>query len=244
MNILIYGFGFSGSGALIDAFKDTEQIAIAPKISGLSGDGGVGALLTAADDRQRQREIAQVRLKELESKIAKERRARRWTWWYRLQERRRALSRALGLRRGGVHASQAERESIEEWLIDARYLQQFLAEIDAGKQLDMVAYWRQWLQERLFANAPGAQWVLVDKRVPLMDPKMDGIWQPLYEPFKLVVVHRDPADHMAEIVRQKGWKKVARQDRDGAREGHPGQRCEAFAVRAGGRQKTGAGPSL
>ncbi len=57
-----------------------------------------------------------------------------------------------------------------------------------------------WIQEVGRINNPSKEFVLFDQ--PLLSTINTGIWERVFNPFKLIVVYRDPKDQLAEIIKK------------------------------------------
>lgn len=211
VHIHVHGFGFTGSGALIDWMKDHPDIQVAPKIKGFMGKDGIAAILTAADDPEEQKRLVRRRLESVDKEIRERPLKTRLPGYQRGRALANAVKTRLGLgRRTGEHMTNTEVEGIEGWEVDRAYLRDFLQRLEAGEAPDGVAYWREWLQRRIAQYGGEAPFVALDKCLPFDEPAYDGVWEAVWDPVRVVVAHRDPVDQCAEIVRRLGWEKLVR----------------------------------
>ena len=211
MYIHVFGYGFTGSGALLDWMKDRPDLCVAPKIKGFMGRHGVGELLLATGEPQRQQDMARARLAELEREIRNRPLKTRLPGYRAGRNAINALRTALGVgRRTGVHLTSTEVEGIEGWLEDRRFIADFLARLEGGGEFDAFAFWQEWLRCRVRQYCGDARHVALDKCLPFTEEKYDGVWERVFDPARVVVAHRDPADQCAELGRRVGWDRFVR----------------------------------
>lgn len=80
------------------------------------------------------------------------------------------------------------------------YLKQYRAHLAAGGAPSDDSVWNQWLQA-LGARLAGHHKAVVWNQ-PIWVGKHEACWPGVFSPYRLVVVHRDPQDQFAEVVRQ------------------------------------------
>ncbi len=208
MNIVIYGFGFSGSGAVVDWARDSSAFAVLPKIKSFVRAGGIGEILLAPD-RQTQADMARALSARLKRKIRQEPLRKRLPGYQRRQALYHRVRSGVGLgRRTGEHKTNVRSEGVEGWVVDRRYLRDFCRRLEHGETFDAVTYWQHWFSTRVRQYCPDAKRVVLDKCLRFDDPRHDGLWERVYDPVRVIVVHRDPVDQFTEIIRQVGWDKV------------------------------------
>lgn len=211
MKMVVHGFGFSGSGAVLDWLQDCPGVQLAPKIKGFMAPGGIGEIVLCADDPARMQALARARIAVLEKMIRQRPLKYRLPGYSQGRQMLHQVRTLLGIgRRTGVHATNAEVEGAAGWAMDCRYLSEFIERLERKESLDVVAYWRGWLDARLAQECPGVEWVALDKCVPALSGPLSRAWAEVYRPFRLIVAHRDPQDQFIESVRQLGWDKLAR----------------------------------
>lgn len=69
--------------------------------------------------------------------------------------------------------------------------------LDSGKKIDIASQWLVKLKNEIL---PLKNVVVIDQ--PILFGEHDHIWPRFYEPFKFILVYRDPRDQLAEIIRQ------------------------------------------
>lgn len=215
VRVAVQGFGYSGSGAVLDWLKDTCAVCVLPtKVQSFNhrGRGRIGGLLRhvgvhrpgpwlaellEAEGLEEKRRIADRHLLVLAHSV------RVWPWLALPQSGWSCVSRSLGLRPSGIHRSNAGNEGPAEWRIDLDWLRRFRERLDAGKAFDEIAHWQSWFQARVSQRCGNARWVVLDRGVDFPVGFERG-WQAVYAPLRTVFVHRDPIDQLAEQIRQKG----------------------------------------
>lgn len=211
MHIHVHGFGFTGSGAVLDWMKDHPAVTVLPKIKGFMGGRSVAAILQAPPGSPTQREHAVALLEERQKQLDDRPLKTRLPGYEAGRAWANALKTHLGLgRRTGVHMTSTAIEGPEGWMLDCEYLSRFIAQIDGGEAGDPVAYWQGWFRARVAQYADGAAHVALDKCLPFDEPAHDGVWERVFEPARVVVAHRDPVDQCAEVVLRLGWDKLTR----------------------------------
>ncbi len=211
LSVFVQGFGFTGSGALLDWMKDQPEICVSAKVKGFMGREGVGEMLLAGPGPDAMRSVARQRLAALEAQIRRRPLKMRLPGYRRGRALANDLKSALGLgRRTGVHMTSTEVEGLEGWERDRDWLRAFIAGFDDGSVTNPASFWNGWFRDRIRQYCPDASHVALDKCLPFETDRFDGLWEDVMDPARVVVAHRDPADQAAEIVRRQGWKKLAR----------------------------------
>lgn len=210
MNLLVFGFGFTGSGAVVDWLHDSPHVRVSPKIKGFMGRHGIGEILLAQGETDRQRQLVMARIAWLDRQIEHRPLKTRIPGYRRGRRVVNAARTMLGLgRRTGEHMTNTEVEGVEGWRLDRAYLVDFLTRLDADQQFDQAGFWQSWLAARVRQYCGDAQRVALDKCIDFSNPQYDGAWERVFDPARLIAVHRDPADHLAELGLRVGWEKLA-----------------------------------
>ena len=180
LNFLIAGLYWSGSGAVVDYLKGHPDCHL-PKgeFTDFKRQGRIGTMLesgSAAQARQLARRIW------LETALGKLPAA----WWKQ--------------RGSDAPDSLALKDQVFHQRLKLTYLKQYRQQLARAGHPQDVTPWNQWLQ------AVG-QHIAGDRRAvvwnqPVWVGMHEHTWPALFEPYRLIVVHRDPEDQFAEVVRQ------------------------------------------
>ena len=80
-----------------------------------------------------------------------------------------------------------------------KYLKEYLKNIEKAN-FDEIKFWKKWLDEILLPYSKTNKTLILDQ--PIFLTSHSKIWSQLFSEFKIVMVHRNPADQFAEIIRQ------------------------------------------
>jgi hypothetical protein len=66
---------------------------------------------------------------------------------------------------------------------------------------DKIQFSKMWIQniDNLFSNRK--EWILFDQ--PILTSTAPDIWEKVFNPFKLIIVYRDPKDQLADIIERR-----------------------------------------
>lgn len=177
-NILVAGIYRSGSSAVVDYLKGHSDVA-APggEFTEFKSIGRVGHLLTTSsrDDAKRV--------------------ARRMEWETRLARLPRGWWRE---RKGGEDIPLKYR--VKQNRMKLRALMQYQRDLKKGHDHHDSRHFHNWMQEITTTYSVGRKALLLNQ--PIWIGSHNEVWPQVFAPFKLIVVHRDPIDQFADIVRQ------------------------------------------
>jgi len=180
LNILVAGIYWSGSGAVVDYLKGHPDCYVPRgEFTDFKRSGRVGSILEAESSS-------------------------RAKWLSRLMWLETALGKLPAAHLKQVKGADPSRLALKEQVRHNRLKLQYLARYrkhlgKGGAPSDSVV-WNQWLQAvgREYAGGkPAIVW-----NQPIWVGKHERTWPGVFNPFKLIVVHRDPIDQFAEVVRQ------------------------------------------
>lgn len=177
-NILVAGIYRSGSSAVVDYLKGHPDVA-APggEFTEFKSVGRIGDLLT---EPSRENALRIARRLERETRFARLPRA-----W--LKERKGETDSPLKYRVGQNR-------------MKLRALARHRRALAHGEDPRNPQHFQQWMKEMAATYAAGKKALLLNQ--PVWVGSHHEAWPGVFEPFKLIVVHRDPLDQFADIVRQ------------------------------------------
>lgn len=180
LNILVAGIYWSGSGAVVDYFKGHPNCFV-PKgeFTDFKRNGRIGSLLEAES-------------------VTKAKWLARGMW---LETALGKLPAALLRQAKGADQSKlALKAQVKHNWLKLQYLSQHRHYLRIGGAASDSRIWSDWLQ------ALGREYASNKKAIvwnqPIWVGKHEHTWPAMFSPFKLIVVHRDPVDQFAEVVRQ------------------------------------------
>lgn len=178
LNILVAGIYRSGSSAVVDYLKGHPDVA-APggEFTEFKSFGRIGHMLSTSSAREA-RNLA-----------------RRMAWETRLAR----------LPRGWLRERKGEDDlplkyRVGQNLMKLRALKQYRRNLAKGGDHRDSRYFREWMQDINVSFATGKKALLLNQ--PVWIGSHNQAWPEVFDPFKLIVVHRDPVDQFADIVRQ------------------------------------------
>ncbi|MFL1482908.1 sulfotransferase [Marinobacter sp. LN3S78] len=180
LNVLVAGIYWSGSGAVVDYLKGHPECHV-PKgeFTDFKRQGRLGTMLES-------------------DTVAQARKLARRTW---LETALGKLPAAWWKQRGNHNpVSLSLKDQVFHQRLKLTYLKEYRQHLARSGQPGDVTAWNHWLQ------AVG-QTIAGDRRAvvwnqPIWVGKHEHTWPGVFEPYRLVVVHRDPEDQFAEVVRQ------------------------------------------
>lgn len=180
LNILVAGIYWSGSGAVVDYLKGHPDCVVPRgEFTDFKRQGRIGSMLEAASGKEARQLARRMWLETALGKLP----AAAW------KQRKVRTPSELPLKEQVFH----NRLKLE-------YLKQYRAHLAAGGAPSDDSVWNQWLQAlgaRLAGNHKAVVW-----NQPIWVGKHEACWPGVFSPYRLVVVHRDPQDQFAEVVRQ------------------------------------------
>lgn len=177
-NILVAGIYRSGSSAVVDYLKGH------PDVSGPGGEftefksiGRIGHLLTTSSPEEARRI------------------SRRMVWETRLARLPRGWWRE--------HKGEADiplKYRVGQNRMKLRALKKYRKDLANGHDHHDPRHFRRWMEEIVNTYSAGRRALLLNQ--PIWIGTHNEVWPVVFDPFKLIVVHRDPMDQFADIVRQ------------------------------------------
>ncbi|MBN7770571.1 sulfotransferase [Marinobacter daepoensis] len=180
LNILVAGIYWSGSGAVVDYLKGHPDCAVPRgEFTDFKRNGRIGSMLEAPT-------------------------AQRAKWLARSLWAETRLGKLPGSQlkalRGAPPASLPLKEQVGHHRLKLAYLSQYRRHLARGGSQADSTHWNQWLQAVGKAQVGGKRAIVWNQ--PIWVGKHEHTWPAVFSPYKLVVVHRDPVDQFAEVVRQ------------------------------------------
>lgn len=180
LNVLVAGIYWSGSGAVVDYLKGHPECRV-PKgeFTDFKRQGRLGTMLESDTVDQA---LNLARRTWLETALGKLPAA----WW---KQRRAAAPNGLPLKDQVFHQQ-----------LKLNYLKQYRQQLVRSGQPGDATIWNQWLQavgQNIAGNRKAVVW-----NQPIWVGKHEHTWPGVFDPYRLIVVHRDPEDQFAEVVRQ------------------------------------------
>ncbi|MFC4259120.1 sulfotransferase [Marinobacter lacisalsi] len=180
LNILVAGIYWSGSGAVVDYLKGHPECWV-PKgeFTDFKRQGRLGTMLESDTVDQA---LNLARRTWLETALGKLPAA----WW---KQRRAAAPNGLPLKDQVFHHQ-----------LKLNYLKQYRQQLVRSGQPGDATIWNQWLRavgQNIAGNRKAVVW-----NQPIWVGKHEHTWPGVFEPYRLIVVHRNPEDQFAEVVRQ------------------------------------------
>ena len=83
--------------------------------------------------------------------------------------------------------------------ITIQYLNKYLKNFEKPN-FEEIKFWKKWLDEILLPYSKTNKTIILDQ--PIFLTSHSEIWSQLFSDFKIVMVHRNPADQFAEVIRQ------------------------------------------
>ena len=180
LNTLVVGLYWSGSGAIVDYLHGHPDCTVPRgEFTDFKRSGRIGSILEATS-------------------ISKAKWLSRALW----------IETALGKlpvahlkqARGTGQRNRPLKEQVKHHRLKLQYLSYYRKHLDNGGLLSDGTIWNQWLQTVGREYADGKQAIVWNQ--PIWVGKHENTWPAVFSPFKLIVVHRDPLDQFAEVVRQ------------------------------------------
>ena len=180
LNILVAGIYWSGSGAVVDYLKGHPDCYVPRgEFTDFKRSGRIGSILEAGS-------------------------ASRAKWLARAMWLETALGKLPAARlkqsKGKDQSKLPLKEQVKHNRLKLEYLDRYRKHLSEGGSPSDSRIWNQWLQAvgREYAgDKPSIVW-----NQPIWVGKHENTWPAVFSPFKLIVVHRDPIDQFAEVVRQ------------------------------------------
>lgn len=180
LNVLVAGIYWSGSGAVVDYLKGHPDCHV-PKgeFTDFKRQGRIGTMLEAGTAAQ----------------------ARQMAWRIWLETALGKLPAAWWKQRGSDEPARlALKDQVFHQRLKLTYLKEYRQQLALSGQPGDATVWNQWLQavgQHIAGNRRAVVW-----NQPIWVGMHEHTWPELFEPYRLVVVHRDPEDQFAEVVRQ------------------------------------------
>jgi hypothetical protein len=180
LNVLVAGIYWSGSGAVVDYFKGHPDCFVPRgEFTDFKRSGRIGSILEASS-------------------------VSRAKWLARAMWLETALGKLPAARLKQVKGKAPETLSLKEQVkhnqLKLQYLSRYRKHLNSGGAASDGPIWKDWLQAVGEAYARGKPAIVWNQ--PIWVGKHEQTWPAVFEPFKLIVVHRDPIDQFAEVVRQ------------------------------------------
>ena len=180
LNILVAGIYWSGSGAVVDYLKGHPDCFVPRgEFTDFKRRGRIGSLLEAES-------------------FAKAKWLARGMWFET------ALGKLPAARikkiKGVDESSLTLKAQVKHNQLKLEYLSQYRRHLRAGGNPADGCVWNRWL--RAVGSAYAADKKAIVWNQPVWIGKHERTWPAVFSPFKLMVVHRDPVDQFAEVVRQ------------------------------------------
>lgn len=180
LNILVAGIYWSGSGAVVDYLKGHPDCQVPRgEFTDFKRSGRIGSILEAKST-SRAKWLA--RAMWLETALGKLPAAR--------------LKKAKGAEQSKLPL----KEQVQHNRLKLDYLGRYRKHLANGGSPSNATIWNQWLQAVGGEFATGKPAIVWNQ--PVWVGKHEQTWPSVFQPFKLIVVHRDPIDQFAEVVRQ------------------------------------------
>lgn len=180
LNILVAGIYWSGSGAVVDYLKGHPDCYVPRgEFTDFKRSGRIGSILEANS-------------------------AFRAKWLARAMWIETALGKLPAARlkhsKGNDQAKLPLKAQVKHNRLKLQYLGRYREHLGNGGAPSDSTLWNQWLQAVGKEYADGKQGIVWNQ--PIWIGKHERTWPAVFKPFKLIVVHRDPVDQFAEVVRQ------------------------------------------
>jgi hypothetical protein len=104
----------------------------------------------------------------------------------------------------GIHASTGARPDITTIMLYRSWLEKYQRKIQQGP-FDELAFWKEWIEKVITSIQGEYEHIALDKGIPFTQLELRELWEGFYAPFKMILVHRNPDDKIAENIRQLGW---------------------------------------
>lgn len=180
LNVLVAGIYWSGSGAVVDYLKGHPQCHV-PKgeFTDFKRQGRIGTMLESRSAGEARTLARRMWLETALGKLPS-------AWWKQ--------------RRKGDPASLALKDQVFHQQRKLTYLKQYREQLARSGSPGDVSVWNQWLQglgQKIASDKTAVVW-----NQPIWVGIHEHTWPAMFDPYRLVVVHRDPEDQFAEVVRQ------------------------------------------
>jgi hypothetical protein len=180
LNVLVAGIYWSGSGAVVDYLKGHPDCAVPRgEFTDFKRSGRIGSILEAGS-------------------VSKAK------WLARAMWAETALGKLPAARfkqlKGEEQSKLPLKEQVKHNRLKLQYLSRYRKHLAAGNPNSDGTIWNQWLQAVGEEYAGGKAAIVWNQ--PIWVGKHEQTWPAVFEPFRLIVVHRDPIDQFAEVVRQ------------------------------------------
>ncbi|MGB1950389.1 MAG: sulfotransferase [Marinobacter sp.] len=180
LNILVAGIYWSGSGAVVDYLKGHPDCCVPRgEFTDFKRSGRIGSILEA-DSVSKAKWLA--RAMWIETALGKLPAAR-------LKQARNTDQNSLPLKAQVKHNR-----------LKLHFLSHYRKALANGALPSESSIWNQWMQA--VGDEYAGQKRAIVWNQPIWVGKHERTWPAVFSPFKLIVVHRDPVDQFAEVVRQ------------------------------------------
>lgn len=211
MKLIVSGQKYSGSGALLDWIKGIENILVSPiriiPFEPVSYGLRIGEMI---NEEERSRKLALI-----DGQISESRKIMLRLRLIAIANSAPVLFQTYGtikkiLRKQplkgarGVHASTGARPDIATIKLYRSWLDAYKRNYQQGP-FDEVVFWKEWIETVITSIQGEYEHIALDKGVPFTQLELRELWEALYTPFKMILVHRGPGDKLAENIRQLGW---------------------------------------
>lgn len=180
LNILVAGIYWSGSGAVVDYLKGHPDCYVPRgEFTDFKRSGRIGSILEAKS-------------------------ASKAKWLARAMRLETALGKLPAARLKQANGTDQSKLPLKEQVKHNRlkldYLGRYREHLANGGSPSDGSVWNQWLNAVGREYAEGKSAIVWNQ--PIWVGKHEQTWPAVFSPFKLIVVHRDPIDQFAEVVRQ------------------------------------------
>lgn len=180
LNILVAGIYWSGSGAVVDYLKGHPDCFVPRgEFTDFKRSGRIGSILEAGS-------------------------AYKAKWLARAMWLETALGKLPAARlkqaKGEAPEKLPLKEQVKHNQLKLEYLSRYRKHLSNGGAPSDSSIWNEWLQA--VGKAYAGEKAAIVWNQPVWIGKHEHTWPAVFEPFKLLVVHRDPIDQFAEVVRQ------------------------------------------
>ena len=180
INVLVAGIYWSGSGAVVDYLKGHPDCHVPRgEFTDFKRQGRIGTMLESDSPAQARQLAWRASVETAMGRLPA-------AWW---KQRKHRDPSSLALKDQTFHHQ-----------LKLVYLKQYRQQLTRTGEPADVRTWNQWLQslgQRIARERRAVVW-----NQPIWVGMHEHTWPALFEPYRLIVVHRDPQDQFAEVVRQ------------------------------------------
>ena len=211
MKLIVSGQKYSGSGALLDWLKGIENIIVSPiriiPFEPVSYGLRIGQMINQTDKKKKfaliERQIFESKKMTLRLRCIAF--ANSVPVLFDAYGAIKKIFRRQPLKGArGIHASTGTRPDIATIKLYLYWLETYRQKLEHGP-FDETGFWKKWLDKAVAPIQGNHEHIALDKGIPFTQFELRELWEALYSPFKMILVHRDTGDKLAENIRQLGW---------------------------------------